>query len=181
MNERVSPSHLLLAYIAFLLIPLNVYLIGERLGAGVQWAFFRYQDCYMGNSIITLSRDFEYVDMGIYTGKSAFMVYLWGLGVAVLLFFLIILLGMWAIDSFKPQYFGIGLVISGLLFFASSVSQYGVTLSGPAGFVVPFGALIMICVGLWICWQARLEQQDKEQDTPDDASAQNNKDMEDLG
>ena len=120
----------------------------------------------MGSSIITLSRDFEYVNMGIYTGKSALMVYLWGAGVAVLLLFLIILLVRWSMVPFKPQLYGIGLIVSGLLFLASSIAQYGITFSGPAGFVVPFGALIMVGVGGWIWWQGRMEEGDGEQDEP---------------
>jgi hypothetical protein len=181
MNERISRPLVLLLYIVFLLIPLNVYLIGERLGAGIQWAFFRYQDFSMGSSIISLSRDFEFVSMGIYTGKSALMVYLWGAGVVVLLLFLIILLVRWSMVPFKPHLYGIGLIIAGILFLGSSVSQYGVTFSGPAGFVVPFGALIMIGVGGWIWWQSRKEEWDGEQDALGDGNEQGDEVVEDPG
>ena len=179
MYKRISAPLILLTYIAFLVIPLNVYLIGECLGAGIQWAFFRYQDSYMGSSIITISRDFEFVSMGLYTGKSALMVYLWVAGVAVLLLFLIILLVRWNMVPFKPQLYGIGLIISGSLFLASSMAQYGIIFSGPAGFVVPFGALIMIGVGGWIWWQSRKEEEDGEQKSPGNSPRQGDEVVED--
>jgi hypothetical protein len=172
MYERISPRLILLAYLAFLLIPLNVYIIGKGLGAGIQWAFFRYQECYMGSSIITLSRDFEYVNMGIYTGKSALMVYLWGAGTVVLLFFLIILLVQRNVVPFKASLYGIGLMLSALIFLASSISQYGPILSGSAGFVVPFGAIIMMGMGGWIWWQGRMEEVAGGPESPGDGHQQ---------
>jgi hypothetical protein len=178
MNERISPPLVLIAYLAFLLVPLNVYLIGERLGAGIQWAFFRYQDSYMGSSIITISRDFEFVNIGIYSGKSALMVYLWGAGIVVLLLFLIILLVRWKTVPFKPQWYGIGLVISGLFFLASSISQYGITLSGPAGFVVPFGVPIMIGVGGLIWWQGLNESRHDDEESGEDPAEEEEEDDE---
>ena len=177
MNERISAHFILLAYFAFLVIPLNVYLIGERLGAGIQWAFFRYQDSFMGSSLIPVTRDFEYVILGFYTGKSALMVYLWCAGIVVLLLFMIILLVRWNMVPFKPELYGIGLVISGLLFLASSIAQYGITFSGPAGFVVPFGVLIMIGVGGWIWWQGRMEEGEEDREIQVD----NNEESDEAG
>ena len=40
---------LLLQCLVFL-IPVNIYVIGDWLGTGVQWVLFRYQQTYLGNS-----------------------------------------------------------------------------------------------------------------------------------
>ena len=62
------------------------------------------------------------------------------------------------------------LILSGLLFLASSVSQYGITFCGPAGFVVPFGAIIMMGVGGWIWWQGRMEGEEVDGNNEEDIS-----------
>ena len=52
-------------------VPLNIYVIGNDLAHGVQWALFRYQQSYLGNSLILIHKDFMYVADGILRGSSA--------------------------------------------------------------------------------------------------------------
>ena len=40
-------------------VPLNIYGIGNYLATGVQWALFRYQQSYLGNSLILIQGDLE--------------------------------------------------------------------------------------------------------------------------
>ena len=40
-------------------VPLNIYGIGNNLATGVQWALFRYQQSYLGNSLFLIQRDLD--------------------------------------------------------------------------------------------------------------------------
>ncbi len=149
LHDRRIP--LLLTLLLFV-IPLNIYVIGQWLASGVQWAFFRYQTFSMGDSLITLSRELEYVSMEIYAGKTAFSVYLWVAGVAVLIAALLLLLAAFA-DQEKdndPRFPGLLLVSGGFFFLASCIAQYGFLLNGPAGFAVPIGVPLVWVVGWWV-------------------------------
>lgn len=149
LHDRRLP--LLLTTLLFL-IPLNIFVIGEWIGSGVQWALFKYQTFFMGNSLITIGNDLEYVSMGAYTGKTAFSVYLWVAGVAVLIVALLLLLAAVA-DAEKdrdPRFPGLLIVSGGFFFLASCMSQYGFLLNGPAGFAIPFGIPLVWVVGWWV-------------------------------
>jgi len=61
---------LLLQFLLFF-IPVNIYLIGDGLGAGIQWSLFRYQVTYMGTSLILASRDLTYVLTELMGGREA--------------------------------------------------------------------------------------------------------------
>ncbi len=142
----------LLLTILLFVIPLNIYVIGPWLACGVQWAFFKYQTYSMGDSLITIARELEFIFMGIYTGKTAFSVYLWVAGVAVLIVALLLLLVAFA-DKDKdhdPRFPGLLLVSGGFFFLASCIAQYGFFLDGPAGFAVPIGVPLVWVVGWWV-------------------------------
>ena len=62
------------------LIPINIYVIGDWLGTGVQWALFRYQQTYLGDSLILVTRYITFVLNGTISGRSAISVILWGVG-----------------------------------------------------------------------------------------------------
>ena len=60
---------LLLQCLVFL-IPINIYVIGDWLGTGVQWALFRYQQTYMGDSLILVTRGITLVLDGTIGGMG---------------------------------------------------------------------------------------------------------------
>lgn len=149
LKDRRFP--LLLTLLLFV-IPLNIYVIGEWLASGVQWAFFKYQTFSMGDSLITFSRDLEFISMGLYTGKTAFSVYLWTAGVAVLILALLLLMAAFAEEEkdHDPRFPGLLLASGGFFFLASCMSQYGFFLNGPAGFTIPIGVPLVWVVGWWV-------------------------------
>ena len=71
---------LLLQCLVFL-IPVNIYVIGDWLGTGVQWVLFRYQQTYLGNSLILITREITFVLSGTISGRSAISIALWAIGV----------------------------------------------------------------------------------------------------
>ena len=72
-------------------VPLNIYGIGNNLATGVQWALFRYQESYLGNSLILIHRDLGYVLNDTLRGSSAFSTVIWILGAFLLVAALILL------------------------------------------------------------------------------------------
>jgi len=68
-----------------LIIPINVFIIGDYPGASIQFPLLKYQITYMGSSTVTILHDFNYVIIGIYTNKTAESVSIWFLGVLILL------------------------------------------------------------------------------------------------
>ncbi len=72
-------------------VPLNIYGIGNNLATGVQWALFRYQESYLGNSLILIHRDIGYVLDDTLRGSSAFSTVIWILGAFLLVAALILL------------------------------------------------------------------------------------------
>jgi hypothetical protein len=152
LHDRRIP--LLLTLLLFL-IPLNIYVIGEWIGTGVQWALFRYQDSAYGTSLITLTRDLEYVISGIITGKSAISLSLWVAGAILLIVAFIALAALFAENMDEKMHIpGLLVIASGVLLLASCVTQYGPLLSGPAGFSVPIGIPLVWVVG-WLIYMQR--------------------------
>ena len=152
---------LLLTTVLFL-VPLHVYVIGDWLGQGLQWALLRFQQSAMGPCVITLARDLEYVSMGIYTGRSAFMVYLWLAGVLVLVAAMCLLLVMVAEErDLETRFSGLLIVSGGFFFLASCVAQYGPLLNGPAGISIPIGVPLVWAVG-WVVYRDGGIYRDKE-------------------
>jgi hypothetical protein len=132
-------------------VPLNIYDIGDNLATGVQWALFRYQQSYLGNSLITLQRDLSYVLDGILKGTSAYSTLIWFLG-AILLVAALLLLVFATIQSdarpVKPA--GLLTITGGILFLAAMLVQYGPALHSDHGFSLPIGVPLIIVTGGWL-------------------------------
>ena len=76
---------LIVSLLAFtLVLPVNIYIIGDSIGAGLQFPFLRYQETYLGTNIITILHDFDYITSGTIGGRSALSILLWVLGTALL-------------------------------------------------------------------------------------------------
>ena len=156
---------LLIPLLPLFLVPLDIYVIGDWIGSGVQWALFRYQDTSYGTSLITLDREIWYVTSGVITGKSALSISLWVAG-AVLLFISCIVLAVLLAEEMDEHFRIPGLLViaAGILLLLSCMTQYGPLLSGPAGFSVPVGIPLVWVVGWLIFSQEKLEQQEADEE-----------------
>lgn len=137
--------------VAFIL-PTNIYLIGEEgLGAGLQCSFFRYQQTYLGTSLITLVDDLGYVTSGTIGGRSALSILLWALGTALL-----VAAAGYAVyrrhDGITRIRRPLALLVAGgaVAYLLSCIAQYGPGLHGPAGFAVPIGVPLILAVAGYV-------------------------------
>jgi len=130
------------------LIPLNIYVIGDRWATGIQWAVFRYQTSFMGNSLILLNRDLSYIQTGVLTGKSAIPIILWFTGAILLVIALLLTIFAWINEDPAVLKKSAALIIAGgLLFLLAMFVQYGPLLHGGKGFSIPFGVPLVFFTG----------------------------------
>jgi hypothetical protein len=133
------------------LIPVNIYVIGDGLAAGIQCAFFRYQQSYVGNSLIFFSKDLYYIREGWITGHSALAAELATAASLLLMVSIIICLyvGLEESATFVKAGALITLLV-GCLFLLSDLLQYGLSFHGPAGFTIPIGVPVILVCGWWM-------------------------------
>jgi len=151
MLTKNQAFQLCLLGVAFIL-PTNIYLIGEEgLGAGLQCSIFRYQQTYLGTSLITLVDDLGYVTSGTIGGRSAVAILLWALGTAFLVAAIAYFVArrQEGCEAFRRP---LALLTAGgaVAYLLSCVAQYGPTLYGPAGFAVPVGVPLILAVAVYI-------------------------------
>jgi hypothetical protein len=148
MTRYLVPVFLL--FLCFIM-PVQIYIIGDGMGAGVQGAFYRYQISSYGTSFITVNQEVQYVTSGTYGGRTALSVLVWVMGDILLVIATILALTTLDRDPDKRRYTMICLlpIGSGVLFLFSAQFQYGFLLYGPAGIAIPFGVILMICAGLY--------------------------------
>lgn len=136
------------------IIPINIYMIGDGLGAGIQWALFRYQQAFINDQLVTsifgFNREIQWVFTSVLTGKSAIAVLFWGCGI----FFLLIgtfLITLATIQKVFPLYKKTAIMntISACSFGFSIIFYYGITFQGPAGMAIPFGIPIILGVSYY--------------------------------
>lgn len=141
---------LLLQCLVFL-IPINIYVIGDWLGMGVQWALFRYQQTYLGNSLILVTREITYVLNGTISGRSAISLILWAIG--ALLFIIATILVILANpnkDSSLIKKASLITITGGIIIAISILVQYGILLNSQSGFAIPVGIPIILVIGWWM-------------------------------
>ena len=136
-----------------LCIPLNIYVIGNNLAEGIQWALFRYQQSSQGNSLILIHKDLHYVTGGILRGASATSTIIWILG-AMLLVAAVLALALAAVRHtpglVRPA--GMLTVVTGALFLLAELVEYGPAFSNLHGSSVPVGVPVILVVGLWLIY-----------------------------
>jgi len=166
LNDRRIP--LVLVLLLFI-IPLNVYVIGEWIGTGVQWALLRYQETSYGVSLITLSRDYEFIISGFLTGKTAVSIAFWITG-TILFIIAFIALGVMVLEGMneKKHLPGLLVIASGILYLASCMTQYGPLFRGPAGFSIPVGIPLILAVG-WLIYSKTIGGDEKKH-VPEDTT-----------
>jgi hypothetical protein len=146
-----SPSCRYLLAALVLLLPLNIYVIGDWIGAGVQFSLFRYQQTYLGSSVISLLSDLGYVFSGTIGGRSAFSILCWMLAAGILVAGVVLVLGHQR--SANPGYLkrsGILFLVGACLAVFSLMIQYGPTFSGMSGFAIPVGIPPVAALGWWL-------------------------------
>jgi hypothetical protein len=149
--QKISPFSIpLILQCLLLIIPINLYVIGNWLATGIQWALFRYQQSYLGNSLILFYKDINYIASGAITGRSIFA---GGFNVAassLLLLALCIFVYGYLTESIA--YFKTAAIITisgGCLFLISDIIQYGILFHGPDGFAIPLGVPAILLTGWW--------------------------------
>lgn len=164
MNRYRIP--LILQCLVFL-IPINIYVIGDWLGTGVQWALLRYQQTYLGNSLILVTKDINYVLTGVISGRSGLSYMLWAAG--VLLFIIAIVLVVFANineDSGMIRKASLVTIIGAVLLTVSVIMQYGIFFNSQSGFAIPVGIPVILIIGWWM-YQEKYEP-DRDEDEPED-------------
>jgi hypothetical protein len=145
----------LLIHIFLVFIPVNIYVIGDWMGSGIQWVFFRYQQTYLGPSFIPLTGDLLYILNGIISGKTALSITIWTIGAMLIIFSIILVLINYLADfrsSLVPAFL-LGVSICTLLL--GMIIQYGIAFHGPAGICIPVGIPLFSGYCLWVLWTER--------------------------
>ena len=136
---------------AALLLPANIYVIGDAVGAGIRFPLFLYQDTTYGASLIPVWREISYVTSGLIGGRSAVSILLWVFGTALLVA-AIVYFAVKREEDYEVFRKPLALLVSGgaVAYLLSCVAQYGPTLYGPAGFAVPVGVPLILAVAWYI-------------------------------
>ena len=138
---------LILQAVVFL-IPMNIYVIGDWMGAGIQWVFLRYINAMDKSSIIPLNREIGFILSKILIGKSVIITIIWTIGVILLIAATILIIYGTTKTSpsliKKAAFINIG---AGVVFLVSIFIQYGFLLHGPAGMAIPFGIPVLFVIG----------------------------------
>jgi len=143
---------LLAPFLAFtLILPVNIYIIGGTIGAGIQFPFLRYQETYLGTNIITILRDLDYITSGVIGGRSALSILVWVLGTGLL----IAAIGYFAVrreEDYETIRKPLALLTAGgaAAYLLSCILQYGPLFHGPAGLSVPVGVPLILAVAWYI-------------------------------
>ncbi len=150
-----------------LLIPVNIYVIGDWMATGVRWALFRYQQSTLGSSVISIGNDFQYLLSGILQGRSAVILLIWIIAALLLvLCFIINLATLQKQTSFSLKITALLTILSGLLFTVSDIVQYGITFHSTSGFCIPVGIPLILVIGGWsyrdACEREKNPEPDKE-------------------
>ncbi len=145
MTRYLVPVFLL--FLCFIM-PVQIYIIGDGIGAGVQGAFFRYQESSYGTNLITINQEVQYVTSGIYEGRTALSVFAWVMGDVMLVIATILALTLdQESDKRRFEMICVSLILSGICFLISAQLQYGLLLHGAAGAAFPFGIILLIWAG----------------------------------
>ncbi len=147
----------------FFFIPLNIYVIGDWLGTGIQWALFRYQESYLGPSLIIVNQDIQYILDGYISGKTASSVLFWIAGVIFLV--LAVLVSGSPLGRSGRRHAGLLCLFCGSAFLFADCIQYGIFLHGPAGICIPVGIPVIFIVGWWLYTGER--RNDQQLDPPE--------------
>jgi hypothetical protein len=139
---------LFLTCVIFFILPLQLFIIGDFSGIGVQGAAYRFQISGYGTSFIPITRELMFVYNGTYSGKTALSLLAWIAGTALLT--CTAAFSLLYINNTQIKYYNYimyGLVGSCVLYLTSCIAQYGPLFNGPAGISFPVGIILIL---LWV-------------------------------
>jgi hypothetical protein len=131
--------------LVFFILPLQVFIIGDYAGIGIQGAVYRYQITDYGTFFFPITREMGFVYNGTLWGRTALSVILWVSG-TVLLACTTIFSFIHASDATKNYYHQVmyGLVASCGIYLGSCIAQYGFLFHGSAGSSLPIGIFAIL-------------------------------------
>lgn len=148
LSQRLCVRNYFLAFLLcgiFFLFPFQIYIIGNGIGIGIEGAVYRAQITNYGNTFIPITSDIMFIVRGLYSGKTALSVIVWGLGTILLTtttIFALIFVGTKRTDY--GQQITLGLVGTCIFYLVSCIAQYGFFFNGPAGISIPIGILLIL-------------------------------------
>lgn len=146
------------------LFPINVYLIGDAIGAGIQFLLLRFVGSFSGRSIIPVWREVQLVTSGIITGRTALSIALWAGGVIILAGTAALLIS----NRGEPRKNVVGYGIGCAFLVVSTMVQYGPLFHGPAGVAIPIGIPALAVIG-YLLWKDVRSGADPDEDDDEPA------------
>jgi hypothetical protein len=130
---------------------------GDWLLVNVQWALFRYQQSYLGNSLILGHKDVLYIYLGQNTGLfNITAAALWATGAMILLIGLCITMLTYVEEKSSllrtASLFTLG---GGILLCISAILRFH------DGFAIPIGVPLILIVGWWMYKENRDDNNDE--------------------
>jgi hypothetical protein len=141
---------------------------GDWLLVNVQWAFFRFQQSELGNSLIPGNKDILYIYFGQNTGIfNIAAAGLWTTGTIILFLGLLITIYAYIEEKSsmlkKVSFFTIA---GGIILGLSAACRF------QGGFAIPIGVPIILVIGWWIYHENRDdEEEESEPDTESDTES----------
>jgi hypothetical protein len=141
-------------YLLIFVIPLNIFILGRELGAGIQWVFFRYLETGYGKSLILFTRPFEYVASGTITGRSAYSEMI--LFLALLLFIISFILLQPSVSG-NLRLPGLFTMVGALFVLGADMLQSGLLFTGTGATYIPVGIPLVLLFG-YLMYHANHEE-----------------------
>jgi hypothetical protein len=142
-----------------LIIPLNIYVIGDFLGAGITFPFLKFQITFMGTFFLTFLQELNYVINGTFHHKTAISVLFWTIALIIQVAAVLTLYISWNRQNFiLLRRAGVFLMTATILYLASIITQYGFLFHGPAGTAIPIGLPVLFLIGGWMYMEGQKEE-----------------------
>jgi len=122
-------------------IPLNIILMGNSSGIGIQWPLFRFEITPAEIGFFPITNSFLFAG----PGHSVLSQYFLFFGVLSLVVSYVLLYYR-VMKSAKET--GLLTLLGAILIICSSMMEYGILLSGPAGISIPAGVLLILVLGI---------------------------------
>lgn len=148
----------------FFILPLQVFIMGDFMGIGIQGAVYRYQTSGYGTYFFPLTREIVFVLNGTYYGRTALSVLLWVLG-TVIMTCATVYAFLHVNDTIENYYRQVacGLIVSCGIYLGSCIAQYGLFFKGMSGISLPVGIVAIPCwiIILYYYYQPTSDQSEK--------------------
>jgi len=144
--------------ILFLVIPVNIYTIGDFIGAGISFPFFKFQISFAGTMLFSISQELSYVLNGTYHHNTAISILVWITAFVFLISTVIVILINNVKKDIRLKIASLLLTISTVGFLISIMFQFGPYFHCPVGIAIPIGIPLMFVIGGWMYMEGRKEE-----------------------